>query len=475
MAFFPLILDTSNGNQLKELPSGEDLDLDGSGLLNLSSLSLTGGLTAGSASTTGNISVGGNTTITGTIAVTGTGTFTGAITTADINSSGTIDAQSITINGEALSASQVQSDWNETDNTDPAFILNKPNIPQEINDLTNVDTGSPPNNSVLTYINGVWEASPTGSGINVDDLSVQVVTSANAGGANLQYDNDPLSPNAGRFLYTQPNIPTLTSAFENDGDGEQTGSFVTLATIQAESYITIDEVQVNSPITRDTTTLPGSVIIGFDETNYLRAVQSDGNFSGDGTVASPLALASSLNLGGITVNDASTFNNTVEVLGLTYGAGGISSTNGAITTTNGNITATNGNVTGNNIIATNEVQASSFTAGASAITFNSTNRVDIVNGHFYIAPNATLPASPAAGSIAIGNEGLNVYVQDVDGNGNPGWQYLGGVGAARGIIFPSKTTAERNAISGPIIGETIYNVDNSRLEVYNGSNWVAVV
>lgn len=43
-----------------------------------------------------------------------------------------------------------------------------------------------------------------------------------------------------------------------------------------------------------------------------------------------------------------------------------------------------------------------------------------------------------------------------------------------GVVFPRLTTAQRDAISSPTDGETIFNTTNNQLESYNGSDWVVV-
>lgn len=41
-----------------------------------------------------------------------------------------------------------------------------------------------------------------------------------------------------------------------------------------------------------------------------------------------------------------------------------------------------------------------------------------------------------------------------------------------GVVFPRLTTIQRDAISSPTDGETIFNTTNNQLESYNGSDWV---
>jgi len=44
----------------------------------------------------------------------------------------------------------------------------------------------------------------------------------------------------------------------------------------------------------------------------------------------------------------------------------------------------------------------------------------------------------------------------------------------RGLLVPRVTTAQRDAIASPATGLLVWNTDNTRLEEYNGSAWVAV-
>jgi len=100
---FPLILDETN-NQLRELPVGDDLDLTGNNLTGLSTLSTTGGITAG-------------------------GTINGALLTAtNATISGNIEALTYTIGGANL-----------LESIDFADIQNAPTIPTDVNQLGDVD------------------------------------------------------------------------------------------------------------------------------------------------------------------------------------------------------------------------------------------------------------------------------------------------------------------------------------------------
>lgn len=118
---YPLILDELT-NRLRELPNGDDLNLAGNNITGLIALTTTGGITVG-----GSLNVSGESNA--DILQATTGNITNINTT-------TLDASTITIDGEPLSATQAQSDFNEDDITDPAHILNRPLIPSDISDLT---------------------------------------------------------------------------------------------------------------------------------------------------------------------------------------------------------------------------------------------------------------------------------------------------------------------------------------------------
>lgn len=77
-------------------------------------------------------------------------TLSGNKTTSDLNISyNDLDDKPV------IPAAQVNSDWNAASGV--AEILNKPTIPTELDDLSDVDTSGALNGLVLTYRNGIWE------------------------------------------------------------------------------------------------------------------------------------------------------------------------------------------------------------------------------------------------------------------------------------------------------------------------------
>ena len=177
---FPLIVDTDDGNKIKELPSGDFLDMTGSGLANLTGITLSGTLTTA------------NATVSGTLNVTGTAQFT------------SLDATTITINGSSISSTQVQSDFNETNDDSAAFILNKPTIPLNVFDLSDfyfaAQEGA--NGDVLQLTKGTPPGDPdqwgiefsasAGGGIQYGDLSASVGNESGVGNFNIQFRKRPI-------------------------------------------------------------------------------------------------------------------------------------------------------------------------------------------------------------------------------------------------------------------------------------------
>lgn len=68
---YPLVVDTTSGNQIKELPAGDNLNLTGNGLIGVTSLAVVEGISSATVQTSGNATVGGSITVTGSATITG--------------------------------------------------------------------------------------------------------------------------------------------------------------------------------------------------------------------------------------------------------------------------------------------------------------------------------------------------------------------------------------------------------------------
>lgn len=457
---FPLIVDTDDGNKLKEIPSGDNLDLNNSGIVNLTSLSLSGALSSATISSTGNATIGGNATVTGTLAVTGTSTLTGNVTAAgNIDVTGNLEAATITLAGSTLQT-PVQSDWTEADTNSLAFIQNKPTTfaPDNLDDVGDVFVSDAAAGEVLTYDGFSWTGQAAAGGITLADFSV--TTNPASGSGSLVYNNG-----TGVFTFTPPVIPTVVSDLVNDS------GYTTLATVEAQGYLQAGDILNTGRITRSE--VDGQVTIGFSETGLLTTVAVSGNISGDGTGGNPIVLADTISLGVVNATDTGTASTFKDLTADNITASlSLSSTNGNFTTTNGNITATNGTITGNNLVASNEVQTSSIINAGNTITLNGA-KVQIQNNHFGIGFSGTLPTPAAIGDIAHVGNGVQTYVSDIDGAGTPGWIGLGGTTSfGRGLQLPVYVGGARP--SSPRIGEAIWDDDVPNLKIWDGADWLNI-
>lgn len=456
---FPLIVDVDDANKIKELPTGDNLDLADAGIVNLQSLTLVGALSAGSISSSSTLSVTGNTSIGGTLGVLGVSNFTGDVTVTGNITVTNIDADTATLGGSTLQA-PVQSNWTESNPSSLAFILNKPTsfAPDSLDDIGDVFVSGATLGQVLTYDGSSWYAANSAGGIALTDLSV--VQNPASGSGSLVYNNS-----TGVFTFTPPVIPTALSELTNDTN------FTTLAAVDAQNYMIPSDVLNSGRITRSATA--EQVTLGFDDTGLYTTITTGAGLIGVGTIASPLDLAATISVNVINAVDGTTASTFKDITADNVDFGiGLTTTNGNITNTNGNITATNGNVTGNRLIATTEVQTSTVINAGNTITLNG-SKIQIQNNHFGIGFSATLPSSPSVGDIAHQGNGVQTYVSDIDGAGTPGWIGLGGtINFGRGLQLPVYAGGARP--SSPRIGEAIWDDDVPNLKIWDGAAWLNI-
>lgn len=454
---FPLIIDTADGNKIKELPVGDNLNLENAGIFNLSSLTVTGAFSSGSLAS-GTISITSNAGVGGTLAVTGTSTLTGNVSAGgDVAVTGNLSAQTITLAGANLQL-PVQSDWANTDSNSLAFIRNKPTTfaPDNLDDIGDVFVSDAESGEVLTYDGFSWAALPPAGGIGLNDLSV--ITNPASGSGSLIYNNG-----TGVFTFTPPVIPTAVSQLTNDS------GFVTLATVESQNYLQTGDVLNNGRITRSVAS--NQVTLGFDDTGLLQTITTSGNISGSGTGADPIVLNETITLGVINTTNtstASTFKDiTLDNINL---ATALTSTNGDITLTNGNITTTNGTINANFVDA-NEFRGATISNSGGNITLAANNIVLNTAPSIRMGVNSILPVSGAPGDLWHTGTTLATWVGD-RGDGNPGWISLGGNRAPTGLAVPAFTNATRPSASIP--GQLILNVDTSTIQVSTGTTWINI-
>ena len=115
-------------------------------------------------------------------------------TTGDLN----IDYTDLK-NKPSIPSAQIQSDWNQTDNTKPDFIKNKPSIPDELSDLT--DDAS--HRTVTDIEKSTWNGKSNFSG-DYNDLDNKPTIPD----AQVQADWDQTDTDAPDYIKNKPSIPS---------------------------------------------------------------------------------------------------------------------------------------------------------------------------------------------------------------------------------------------------------------------------
>lgn len=157
--------------------------------------------------------------------------------------------QSILANS-STAPTQLQSDWNETDNTKLSYIKNKPTIPTVNNGTltiqkngNNVQTFSanqstnatanitvPTKTSDLTndsgYITGYTETDPIFSSSPAAGITNANITQWNAAEQNVQADWNVTSSSSDAYIKNKPTIPTKTSDLTNDSNFVSDANYV---------------------------------------------------------------------------------------------------------------------------------------------------------------------------------------------------------------------------------------------------------
>jgi len=450
---FPLIVDTDDGNRLKEIPSGDSLDLSNVGLANLTSLSVSGSLSSSTLATTGNASLGG------TLNVTGASTISTLTAT-------TMTATSLTLNGN-LVVPQIQSDWTETDTDSAAFIRNKPVLNQidNLDDIGDVNVADAVLNEVLTYDGFTWQSSPAAGGIDLTDFSV--VTNPASGQGSLQYNN------AGVFTFTPANAITAGSNISllvNDSE------YTTIAEINTNNYLQQGDVIGGGRITA--TAASGQVSLTFDETGLL-TIESDtlATVTSRGANTTVAIEADAFNQAPTSTSTNTLKDVSIETLDILTS---ITST-AANFSTGGNISATTGTVTGNTVTASTTLNAPTI-AGVGSLTNTSTisvnpganNALKIESGRLELLATTLPPTSPLAGQIIYDGGAYYGYVGD-NGSGSAGAVTFPAYFSVLGLQLPVFENADLpTAGDGSIEGMIAYDSTNENVVVFNGTSWSAV-
>jgi len=466
---FPLIVDTDDGNKIKELPSGDILNLANSGLTGLSSLSVVGALSGGTLASSGDASVGGNFT------VTGTSTFTGSITSGAISSTGSIittgniSSGTLTVNGETVAA-QVQSDWAIANQNDVRFIRNKPDLNNlninELNDIGDVFVSDALPGEVLTWDGFSWQSEPAAGGIALIDL--EVISNPPSGSGSLTY-NDA----TGTFTFTPADLPTTLQELSNDPGVDPDSFYVNVGYLNTNEYLKQSSVLVTAGRISLDKTVDGVITISFDASGLLTAeTDTLASVAARGADAETAIVATAFNVSGTSVLTSTLKDVVVDSLD---NVGNYTTTNGNITTTNGAITA-GGTIQGNTLTATSEgnipiINGVTRVQNSGGNVLLNGTRIDIDNGLLTLRSSAIGgPASPSIGDIYSDGVTIYFYAQD-NGSGSNGWVQMPGQFGTLGLNLPVFDNATP---AGAVRGAMIYDENDFKVKVFNGTSWETV-
>jgi len=476
---FPLVVDTDDGNKIKEIPIGDQLDLANSGIANLTELSVAGAL-SGSTLTTSGLATLNSLTVAGT-------------TTLGVTNVGTINATNINLGGESVGV-PVQSDWNEEDNTSLAFIQNKPTISstvESINDIGDVDTVGAINGYYLEYNGFEWKAVPNSGGDteSIQDAifsetvagSLSVQQNPASGRGSLDFGKTKGDANYGEISYTPPNAlikgqQDLISELVNDS-AYVNATFLTTVDSVTGKYLKGADVIGFGRITATVNTSSGQAELTFDETGILTTETDTLQTVTDRGASSTNALeADAFNQAPTSTSTNTLKDVSIETLDILTS---ITGTNASFSTTNGNITA-GGNIQGLNITATNNLSASfiigavniSNTTGDMELTVPSGSRVDITSGRLRLGSVSVPTTNPEIGEIFFDGSTFYGYVNDIDGAGTAGAIGFGGINNPLGIQLPVVETG--NEPIPAVEGMMIYNATDDEVQVYKPTGWTSI-
>lgn len=480
---FPLVVDTDDGNKIKEIPIGDQLDLANSGIANLTELSVAGAL-SGSTLTTSGLATLNSLTVAGT-------------TTLGVTNVGTINATNINLGGESVGV-PVQSDWNETDNTSLAFIQNKPTISstvESINDIGDVDTVGAINGYYLEYNGFEWKAVPNSGGDteSIQDAifsetvagSLTVQQNPASGRGSLDFGKTKGGADYGQISYTPPNAlikgqQDLISELVNDS-AYVNETFLTTVDSVTGKYLKGADVIGFGRITTSVNTSSGQAEITFDGTGLLTTESDTLQTVSDRGASTTNALeADAFNQAPTSTSTNTLKDVSIETLSILTS---ITALNANFTTTNGNISATNGQMIANEGSFANQLDGGNMrlslnslsnTAGNNVEINGGTGKVDIQGNGLNMPSNATLPTTPSEGDVFFSNNALYMYVGD-DGAGAADWVLIGGPGngtGSYGMQLPAFENTDFPSLTNE--GALIYDLTDSLVRVWNGTSWAAL-
>jgi len=243
---FPLIIDTDDGNKIKELPNGDNLNLLGSAIVNASSVATNGAITC----------------------------------------------NSITINGQSLSNLAFSADWDDIVGKPSFFsgayadLSGKPSIPTLTTQLNDVSSTLPTDGQGLIYnsLTARYEPVDIQTSFDIGTHSIQelnnVVVAGDATNKWLKYYSGAWRPTTIQYSDVN-NTPTSLSQFVNDMGFLATSELGTTQTIPVsiigdvygeDSTLLVDHVNSNVPASAIGGTLKNSTVSEANVTQHEAAL-----------------------------------------------------------------------------------------------------------------------------------------------------------------------------------------------------------
>jgi len=205
---YPLVVDTSDNNKIKEIPSGDSLNLSGNNIVNAVDITASGTLTVASL---------------------------------------VVDTASVTINSNPLATVAFTADYNDITNKPTLFdgqyssLTGKPSIPGSIQDLANVGTTSPAGGQALIYdaILGRYEPGNILSSVDLTSKNIEELNDVIFTGDQT---NDILKYSSGAWRNERVDLSELTGAENVVEQGDTfTGPTVGLHTGDVKGSVFADD------------------------------------------------------------------------------------------------------------------------------------------------------------------------------------------------------------------------------------------
>ncbi len=508
---FPLIVDDADGNKIKELPTGDNLNLQGNNIVNLGALSVGGNITATGTIDAAAVTVGGAPISTG-----GGGGLADLVSDTTPQLGGNLDVNGKSIVSLSNTSIKLLPDGIGTviidgDGTTSGLLLSDGLISMqagggtpakiemycEVNNSHKVTLAAPAHaeysgdvlftlppttglaDQILKtdgYGKTSWVNQNTGS-LSASDISVQTLTAS--GNGSLTYDSSQA-----KFSFAPADTANFVSSGDNVTVLNNNAGFVTIQSV-FNSFVQ----GANMTITQDGSGNITFAASGSGTTPTLDEVLAVGKVS-----------TNNISVGGVTATDA-TYNNqfkntevdgTLKVSTLSgnsvviAGGDGLLSTDTDITyNPSTNTLNVSGPLTTQTLTASGVVSGGGLTStGAGTPNFNfsadvqfnagSGSRFKFRTGFVNLDQVASEPsgADSEIGDIIYHSaySTLGVYVADTDGSSTPGWIYIPSVALKKPPTLPNMSTAERNAITA-VPGMIIFNTNSGKAQVYDSSSW----